>query len=85
MYRLRRSETPGILLSLLERPKHLRGLQAEVEFPNGGNALKELIKEGLIQKRESKEWPFRKMLKFTPEGGRGRPSSSWRPLRFPSR
>jgi len=72
MYRLRRSKAPEILLSLLEGPKHVRELQAKVK----GSALtvemrlKELIREGLIRERESKEWPFRRVLELTPEGRR---------------
>jgi DNA-binding HxlR family transcriptional regulator len=72
MYRLRRSRAPEILLSLLEGPKHVRELQAEVK----GSALtvemrlKELIREGLVREQESKEWPFRRVLELTPEGRR---------------
>lgn len=69
---MRRSKAPEILLSLLKGPKHVRELQAEVKGSSltVEMRLKELIKEGLIQERESKEWPFRRVLELTPEGRR---------------
>ncbi len=70
MYRLRRSKAPEILLSLLRGPKHVRELQAEVKGSSltVETRIRELMKEGLIEEEESKVWPFRRILRLTPQG-----------------
>lgn len=70
MHRVRRSKGPEILLELLEGPKHVRELQSKV----GGSALtvemriRELLEGGYLMEEKSRDWPFRKTLRLTPDG-----------------
>ncbi len=67
---LRRSKVPEILLTLLERPEHVRGLQGRV----GGSAstiqqrIQELADEGLVRQDQLEAWPYRKILRLTERG-----------------
>ena len=72
MHAVRKSRGMEILLALLRGSKHIRELQAEI----GGSAsttetrIRELLKEGYIEEKESTSWPFRKMLTLTEQGRR---------------
>jgi len=65
-----RSKAVDILLALYEEPLNIRPLIRKV----GGSAttieqrIRELVKEGLIKEKASKQFPFRKTLELTDKG-----------------
>lgn len=67
---VRRRKGAEILLSLHEEPRHIREIQQLV----GGSAstinrrVDEFIDQGLIEQKESEEWPFRRTLRLTETG-----------------
>ena len=67
---IRRSKVPEIMLTLLERSEHVRGLQERV----GGSAstiqqrIRELEAEGLVRQDKLETWPYRKILRLTEKG-----------------
>lgn len=67
---LQKKKSAPILLTLLEEPRHVRGIQSVVggSASTVGSRIQELKEEDLVKEEPMENWPYKKVLNLTDKG-----------------